>query len=1228
MKTCPKCGTQTDGRYCPKCGCDTDKIKNPTSCPKCREKLKGRFCQNCGYDTRKSKPLPMFLAKTIDFIKKKKMPIIVTSSLSVLVIVSTILIISFFTNIYTVRKLKEIELGMTKEQVIDILGTPSDVSDSDNIFYYFEKKVEKKYNNIEKYLIDDWNKLEEEYAELEKMVYKYIRIEFGLNGVSEIFLDLSHRYSEDDDYKTNNIKKLKKLELNTPTLEVFKVQTDNGYDYCLVDNLTSIEYSSVFLDGSYFKGYANLEPLDCNDFQTSLFWENPIFKFTYSTPIFICGQIDSNGELLSYVGNKTFLELANVVSIAENAFNQNESLEFVSLNGVNNISAGAFNNCDNLKAVFFPIDIQVPIGASPFVDCDNLVGILTTSFTAPTNWSFAEVFTIDDWSINKDGGYHVWNKWEKSFTTHSRNCKICNETISGEHELDNYYCFSCGDLSCYDLEFVLNKNKDGYIVQSKGTCTDPYVIIPSVVNNLPVVAIESNAFHNCLDLTTIVIPSSIVSIGSSAFSYCRNLSSVHITDISSWCNISFVNYYSNPLSYAGNLYLNNELVSELVIPDGVKKIEAYAFDGCTSLTSVTVPDSITSIGDYAFNNCNNLTAVNITDISSWCNISFGNYYSNPLAKACNLYLNNKLVSELVIPDGVKQITAHAFNGCTSLTSVTVPDSVTHIGYDAFDNCNNLTAVNITEISSWCNISFSSNPLTCAGNLYLNNELVSELVIPDGVKKIEAHAFKGCTSLTSVTVPDSITSIGDYAFNNCNNLTAVNITDISSWCNIYFDYIDSNPLSYAGNLYLNNELVSELVIPDGVKQITARAFNGCTSLTIVTVPDSVTYIGYDAFDDCDNLKELTLPFVGTSSSNNLRSIFGSTLPSSLKKVSITGGTSITTNSFKDCSNLTSISIPNSVNSIDRSAFSDCSSLVEITLPFLGVQRDATYTYFGSIFGAYDYKDNGSFVPSTLKKVTITGGSKIGSNSFIDCSNLTDVVIQGNILSIDEFAFKNCANLRTIIIPNGVTSIDRGAFYRCSSLEKIVIPNSVTYIGLSIFEYCTNLKELSVPFITTDTTNRLFGSANPTSLKKLEITGGSAIDSFEFYGYSYLTNIVISDSITSIGKCAFYDCSNLTSIILSNNVTTINDSTFNGCSSLSSIIIPKSVTIINNNAFCRCSSLSKVYYKGTISDWNNVSCDNLGNDDFYNATIYFYSEIEPIEPGNYWHYDSDGFTPIVW
>ena len=164
---------------------------------------------------------------------------------------------------------------------------------------------------------------------------------------------------------------------------------------------------------------------------------------------------------------------------------------------------------------------------------------------------------------------------------------------------------------------------------------------------------------------------------------------------------------------------------------------------------------------------------------------------------------------------VTTILNEAFYECTSLTSVTIGNSVTTIGYWAFLGCSGLTSV----------------------------------TIPNSVTILGDSAFLGCSSLTSITIPNSVISIGDGAFEGCSSLSSVQIADLSAWCNIKFGSYKANPLYYAHHLYLNDEEIKDLVIPNDVTSIGKSALCGCSGLTSITIPNSVTSIGDYAFYGC-------------------------------------------------------------------------------------------------------------------------------------------------------------------------------------------------------------------------------------------------------------------------------------------------------------------------------------------------------------------------------------------
>ena len=650
-------------------------------------------------------------------------------------------------------------------------------------------------------------------------------------------------------------------------------------------------------------------------------------------------------------------------------------------------------------------------------------------------------------------------------------------------------------------------------------------------------------------------------------------------------------------------------LNDVTITDTVNAIGGYTFANCVKLVNITIPDSVTSIGEYAFQGCNNLKRVDILDLAAWVSIDFS-WGSNPCeAGNAALYLNGIEVTQAIIPDGVTSIGERAFEGCNNLTNITIPDSMTSIGDYAFNGCNNIKRVDITDLVAWVSIYFSRGSNPCAaGNaaLYLNGIEVTQAIIPDGVTSIGEYAFAGCSNLTSVTIPDSVTSIGQYAFDECNNLKRVDITDLAAWVSIDFCW-PSNPCTYGGAaLYLNGNMLTQAVIPEGVTSIGEDAFAGCSSLTSVTLPDSVTSIGERAFAGCSNLASIILPdsvkiicqyaFSGCSSLTDI------TLPKSSRQVDSCA--------FEGCSSLKSLTIPYGVTSIEKDILSKCCSLESIT--FLGnivpLYLDDNITTLTLSFisdnyhGAYNYNDG----DLELNIKLLDGSSRINDYAFSGCSSLTSITIPDGVKEIGKDAFEGCNNLKrvditdlaawvsidldwdlysdpsnpcepgnaaiylngvelaNIAIPDGVTNIGQYAFAGCSSLTSVTIPDSVTSIGERAFEGCNNLTNITIPDSMTSIGDYAFNGCN--NIKRVDITDLVAWVSIDFS---------LGSNPCAAGNAALYlNGIEVTQAIIPDGVTSIGEYAFAGCSNLTSVTIPDSVTSIGQYAFEECNNLKRV------------------------------------------------------
>ncbi len=759
------------------------------------------------------------------------------------------------------------------------------------------------------------------------------------------------------------------------------------------------------------------------------------------------------------------------------------------------------------------------------------------------------------------------------------------------------------------LNYQVNNDEITCSVTGIGTATDTDIVIPSTYEGKSVTSIGDGAFYDCNSLTSITIPDSVTSIGSDAFYGCSSLANInYLGTIDDWCKIKGLDHLMSRSHYyiSNNTFsLNGQAVTELVIPNTVTSIPSYAFYG-TNITSVTIPDSVTSIGSYAFDGCNSLANINyLGTIDDWCKIKGLYYlmYNNTINKT--LVIDGKeITGELVIPNTITAISSGAFYGtniisvtipdsvtsigdsafrlCSSLTSVTIPDSVTSIGDEAFYRCNSLANINyLGTIDDWCKIdelnhlmyySTSNKTLVIDGK-----EITGELVIPNTITAIPSSAFYN-TNITSVTFEENsqCTSIGDFAFHDCNNLTSI-------------------------------------TIPDSVTLIGSYVFSDCSSLTSVTIPDSVTSISICVFLNCEALTiycEATCNASGwTEDWNKLNNIIDNTIyipvvwdcknnkiatdgymyaviygiRYSLKDnvatvvkqpVNITiaiipdsvtyegtnySVTSIGEHAFRGCSELTSVTIPDSVTSIGSSAFDGCSSLTSVTIP--------------------------------------SGVTSIGSDAFNYCINLANINYLGTIADwckiegLDNLMYYgtnsktfilNGVPVTELVIPNTVTSIPDHAFEK-TNITSIIISDSVTNIGDEAFMNCSKLANI----------NYLGTVEDWCKIEGIIYLLGGIIEEGNNYrllfnGKELTGELIIPNTVTSITSTAFA-YTNIASVTFEENsqCTNIGSYAFFGCSNITNVIIPDSVTSIGESAFYGCDKLAEIQFTGTVAQWNAIT-----------------------------------------
>jgi len=711
------------------------------------------------------------------------------------------------------------------------------------------------------------------------------------------------------------------------------------------------------------------------------------------------------------------------------------------------------------------------------------------------------------------------------------------------------YKYTQEDDDLLNIVYGFIFSEDGRtIVDYVGTAED--VVIPDFVTT-----IGYFAFSGCTSIKTITIPENVLVIANDAFEGCVNITDIYLPEIAKWINVVMLSEYSNPL-FANNYWLDTgefvkaqenvyffngeeyQLTTELVIsPTETDEINDFAFIGYDSLTSVTIGENITRIGESAFANCE------------------------------------------------------------SLEEITIPESVTVIGRDAFIGSYNIANVYLPELLIWMDIELvndCSTPIFANDvqeNVYFFNgeeyQLTTELVIaPEKNDEIYQYTFAGFDSLTSVTINEKIIKIACFAFAACYNLETVNLSE-------GLENIEEYAFAYC-------ESLGEITIPSTVTSIGKNAFDGCLNLVTVTVlatavPEAKSYDGNDlstdekweAFDNCNEelkifvLAELLEDYktaIGWSEYADRifplgveDEIFTYTYDDENFTATVTG--------LKEGVTLTEMVIPEetyyegnyySVTAIGDSAFSGNTDVTDVTIP-------DSITSIGT--GAFNGCEN-------IEKLDVgsglTGG--VDHNMFGGCANL-------KVLSVDSYikdeAFPN-HKLEELTIGRNVKNI---GFWALKSENNIVGRGSGNLYIESLESWChilfnssnglfLSFKDVYFDGATTPTTSITI----PESITKINMCA--------FENYATLTSVNLHNKIEIIEPRAFCSCG-LQSLTIPSSVKEIRNGAFSHCHSLKSVNLSEGLEIIRDSAFGSCSWLESIEIPASVTQIEGVPVDGYQN-----------------------------------
>ena len=634
-----------------------------------------------------------------------------------------------------------------------------------------------------------------------------------------------------------------------------------------------------------------------------------------------------------------------------------------------------------------------------------------------------------------------------------------------------------------DVLFSFETTNGGYVItEYKGSKRN--VDIPAQYKGKAIVEIGANAFSG-KSISSVTLPNTIVSIGDKAFA--------------------------------------NTDITKITLPESLSHIGHYAF-AQSKLTSVTIPKNVCYIGENAFYNCSSLESVKYNAIycePGW--IQFSSHSSamgDCITDAKPIFYQCPKLTTVEIGSEVKAIPPFLFS-MTNIKQVSIPKNIEALGYGAFYKCDNLNtlyynAPNATPIynhdgaitifnddlrlfsvfdtTALTNIEFGPDVQSINDRLFMNCTSLTSITFPDNIKHIESNALQGCTELKELIVGTGVKEVsGTYKYGQGNMLLGAP----------YILKAELKGIETLTSSTISENTTIETLILGNIKYIEEHAFRGCKGLSTLSISDTILSIDGGISDDCKLLEYNSYEngmYIGNE--DNPYAYLVSMINPSSDFTFHPNTKCIGYGVFEECTDLTSISLPEHLISIDAHAFSKCSSLTELS------------------------------IPDTVQH--------IGYAAFNRCSSLTEITLPSKIIKIEDNTFNQTA-ITSIHIPSGVITIG-DAFNHCSNLTSIVIPETVTFIDKNAFEGVA-LQRVDI-------------SSIPAwcHLKECGIIYGN------YYSQQYdlylngelVTELDIPEGVRRIGDSVFEGIKNITKVSIPSSVTFIDRAAFRGCEFLDTII----------------------------------------------------------------------------
>lgn len=474
----------------------------------------------------------------------------------------------------------------------------------------------------------------------------------------------------------------------------------------------------------------------------------------------------------------------------------------------------------------------------------------------------------------------------------------------------------------------------------------------------------------------------------------------------------------------------------------------------------------------------------------------------------NLAIDNDLNGIVYVPQEVQYgSTTYKVTGIDQIRNKEIREISLPGTIEKITNGTFVNCKNLQTVKLGDGISYVSN------EMFYNCTALQNVSLPNSLQYISTTAFRGCTSLKSIQLPESLDSLGDYVFLDCESL-------------------------------------SNIVLPKSLHAIGHSCFSGCNELSTIKVSPANPYLSTDGKAIFNKDKTVLYTAIPLTSYN---------IPSTVRELE--------SDAFSAQTNMTSITMSEGLTSIGRSAFSSCYKLEQLVIPSTVRSIDAR-AFHGC---------------SALNKINIPQGIKSLADGVLSYSGIKTLDIPSSVNYIGERAFSNCTSLQSINLPEGLTLLNYGLFEKCKQLSDIQIPSTVTTIKEDAFNDCKALKTITLPASLSTLENEPYSSggifSGCSALKSILIEAGNKYfesDGTALYNKAKdtlicfprgVTDVVVPQSVKTIGRKAFFGCDSLQNILFEDGVSdlVIEERAFEECKNINKLVLTSGIKEVNYGAF---------------------------------------------------------------